>query len=731
MEFDSGPASEKSVQEEGRSHSEFSQHVSEEKKSSEKKPMDFIHAIRKKLATKEALFVFIIFILGFAVRAQLMRYELFFEFDSYWHARMVSYILQGLPVPTVDPLAYYQNVSAATFGNPPLVFWYLSAFIYKLFTLNAPYDFELWVLFVKILPALYGALISVVMYFLGKELFKGKHEQAAGLFAGIFAATVPSFVYRTMAGFFEDDSLGFLWMVLGFVFFVRAVREPEWTKEKIRDAILAGVSFALMAFTWPAFNMLVPVLLGMGFVQFLLWVNENELEKAKHYAGLWFVSFGLLAVGATIQRRLLWLDQFGGILGGFLFGVQLNAINTIVVIALIWAVAAMLWYGKKKIDAGPTIIKVGYTVVVLSLVLLPLVIALFDVNLRTGDVLGQTIGEESQGKNYFGNKYSYLILFAIIGIPAMGYLLLKKSKDYSFLAVPLVWLIVTFFMAWGKLKFTYYWGLPLGLTGAVVLTLGLNWMNNRSSRNVKKAVAFGIAFMIFSGVAVGTLFVTQNIPNIEISSGWKTALFWADENLPKDAKFFNWWDEGHWISFLSNRKTLIDNRNADTSATRDVALFIIETDTNKAYDLVKKYDSTHLIFGDDLLEKMSNLGFYAYNITNASDSRIQGIFGAIVGCSKQQTALTKEISISCGGNTFQQDEFNNLPILWQSGPNTFIAQNTPGFVYREKEGNKLYVFSTRANQLMLVRLWMGDPAVKEKFTEIYRNTGGVRIYEVN
>jgi asparagine N-glycosylation enzyme membrane subunit Stt3 len=442
------------------------------------------------------------------------------------------------------------------------------------------------------------------------------------------------------------------------------------------------------------------------------------------------IAFGLLAVGATLHTGLFWLDQFGGILGNLLLGLDLRAVNTMGVIGAIWVLAGALWFSKKKFSWGAKVSRIVYTLAILGLVFSPLIVTVFNVSLRTGDVLGQTVGEESEGKNFFGNKYSYLILFAIIGIPVMGYLLLRKTKKYAFLAVPLVWLIVTFFMAWGKLKFTYYWGLPLALAGSVVLVLGLKWMARRSV-NVKKLAAFGIGFMIFSGVAIGTLFVTQNVPNIENSFGWKKALFWADETLPKDARFFNWWDEGHWISFLSNRKVLIDNRNADTSATKDVAAFMISTDAEEAYQLVKKYESTHLIFGDDLLGKMPNLGFYAYNITNASDSRIQGIFGTVINCSQRETALTKEVSIVCGGNTFPQGEFEALPSVWQQDPNTLIAQNTPGFVYREGDGSKIYVFSTRANELMLVRLWMGDPAVREKFTEIYRNSGGVRIFEVS
>lgn len=690
----------------------------------------FLDAIISRIRTREFFFISLVFILGFAVRAYLMRYELIFEFDSYWHARMVSYILQGLPVPTLDPLAYYQNPAAASIAGSPVLFWYISAAIYKILTLNGAYTIESWILVVKILPALFGALICVGMFFLGRELFKGHHHaNTAGLFAGILAAVVPSFVYRTMGGFYEDDSFGFLPLVVGLVFFVRAVREPKWSKENLINAALAGLSFALMVFTWSAFNVLVPILLGIGFVQFLMWLRENESAKAVHYAGIWAITFAILAAAATLQTGVNWLSQFGVILGFVIFRAPLLWWHTVLFIVAFFLLCAALWYMNSRVKNGHEIVRKIYAIFILILVLAPLIVAIVNVSLRTGDVLGQTVGEESDGKNYFGNKYNALVLFAIIGIPAMGYLLIKKTRNYEHLAIPLLWLLVTFFMAWGKLKFTYYWGLPLALAGAVVCVLALRWMSTKSI-NMQKLAAAGIGLMIMISMAAGIIFVAQNVPNIEQGGGWKTALFWADDHLQQDAKFFNWWDEGHWISFLSGRKVLIDNRNADPAATADVARFILSADENQAAAIVDKYESTHLIFGDDLLEKLTNFGFYAYNTTDGSDPRLQGYFGRVFPCAVQQTALTKETTYSCGGNSFSVAQMNAFPTTWQSTPTT-LQDGVPLNIYRDEDNSRVYAFAGNANKSMLVRLWFGEASTQADFTEIYRNAGGVRIFQTN
>ena len=691
-------------------------------------PTSWIERVGNRLHRSDFGVIALIFILGFIIRAHLMRYELFFEFDSYWHARMVSYILQGLPAPTMDPLAYYQNPVAASFANPPLFFWYASVAVYKIFTLNAAYSQELWIFFVKIIPALFGALTSVAMFFLGKELFKGKDEKMAGLLAGILVAVMPAFVYRTMGGFFEDDSFGFLWMAVGFVFFVKAVRNPEWKRNNIIDAILAGVSFGLMALSWSGFNQLVPILLGIGFVQFLIWTKEGELKKADHYARLWLISFGLLAVFATLQSGLFWLDQFGGITG-IVLGLRLGYIDTLAVILALFLFSMALFFVQKRLSWGPNAVKKIFFITILFLVLVPLVVNFFNVSLRTGDVLGQTIGEESDGKNYFGNKYNFMVLFAILGIPIIGYLLWKHSRHYEFLTIPLVWVVVTFFMAWGKLKFTYYWGIPLALIGAVLLVI-LHRHFARKSIRTQKIVALAMGFILMGGIASGVIFVTQNVPNIEASAGWKTALFWSNQNLPEDAKFFNWWDEGHWITFLSQRGVIIDNRNVDVKASADVALFMITPNPAEAMDLVQKHGSTHLIFGDDLLTKMTNLGFFAYDITSAADPRIQGLSGAMFFCSRNVTTLTKEVSFKCGENTFTSDQLESFPTVWTQQP-TVLQDGAPLYLYHDEGMTRLYAFSTKANNAMLVRLWFDDPSLDESFPPLYSNTGGVRIWGVN
>jgi hypothetical protein len=425
----------------------------------------------------------------------------------------------------------------------------------------------------------------------------------------------------------------------------------------------------------------------------------------------------------------VWLSQFGTIIGGLIFRRELAWWDTLGVVLFIFLISAIGWKVRKAKPDTATIFKWVSTIVILGIVLAPLLVTVFNVSFRTGDVLGQTVGEESEGRTFFGNKYSMMVVFALIGIPAIGYLLIRKGRRYEALALPLVWTVLVFFMSWGKLKFTYYWGLPLALTGMAVLVLGLQWMQGRSI-NVQKLVGVGIGFMLFASVAAGIVFVTQNVPNIESSTGWKEALFWSEKNLPEDAKFFNWWDEGHWISFLTNRGVLIDNRNNDTKATSAVAQFILTRDVSEGVGIVDGYGSTHLIFGNDLLEKLPNMGLFAYGTASWDDPRIQNVVGFVKRCSLTEKPLTREQNYDCGGNVLTTTQMQKLPTVWTTTPNN-LQDGIPFFIYRDVNNKWLYAFSARANDIMLVRLWMDDPETMKYFTEVYRNDGDVRVYSVN
>jgi len=192
---------------------------------------------------------------------------------------------------------------------------------------------------------------------------------------------------------------------------------------------------------------------------------------------------------------------------------------------------------------------------------------------------------------------------------------------------------------------------------------------------------------------------------------------------------FNWWDEGHWITFIGERAVIEDNRNIDLNADIDTAKFILSTNQEDAMNLVEKYDSDYLIFGSDLLEKQNSMVIYAFlDEPEKKNSELGKYYAQVLTCSSSVDGLTGVVSFNCSGNILSAEQINSLPTKYATTPNQLINERVPVFIYREEDNSRLYMFNAAANESMITRIWFEDPTIT-KFPIVYENNG-VKIFKV-
>lgn len=622
----------------------------------------------------EWLMVICLFMLAFAVRAYLFKYELFFEFDGYWHARVISYIIQTGTFPAVDPMAYYQLAAGGSYltNNGSEFFWNLSAFLYHVFTLGAAYNKEAWFFFVKLFPALFGSLAAITLYFIGKDVF---NDKKAGALMAFFAAVMPAFAYRQMAGWLEDDSFGWFPFLLGILFLVRSLKSTD-LKSGLINGALAGVFFTVMAFSWPAYPiipliMMVFVALALVY-HFLLPVIRVDLKEGP-------VPLKSMVAGLAVAFLI-----FSGVTIAFQETVWLETTTT-----------AILKYSpisKNNID-----------------------------NITQAST--SQVGEESKGANYFTNKYNLFIpyIFVPLAFILAAFALFRKERHYSILLL-LAIVTITFVMGFTKLKWTYYLGLGMSITVAIVIYEA--WKLSHQWSNFSKRLAFlAMGFLVLTGAAAGMFFVTQNVPNIEYGDGWKESLTWIRTNTPTDSKFFNWWDEGHWISFIGERRVTLDNRGYDYNAIKQVAEFFSTSNEQAAIDRItlEPYNSDYLIMDTGVIQSIPS--YAAYLAEDGITPEIQSYAAArasIIGC-QLQTAINGQQTYQCGDATVAAEEYEKFPTTWQSQP-TDVSGRDAIFIYRSSDtaGNaRIYVLNPQANESMAAKIWFGKESVASHFTEVY------------
>ncbi|MBN2067459.1 MAG: hypothetical protein JW744_03255 [Candidatus Diapherotrites archaeon] len=682
----------------------------------------------KGINKKQLFLLAIIFLLAFGTRGHLLIFEYMFGFDSYYHARMVGFVIENGYVPVHDTMSYYFMGGATPPTNT--FFWYFTAAIYKICTFGAAYDKMLWVQFVKVLPALFGALISVAMFFLGREIY-GKKAGYAMAFA---AAIVPSFVYRTLAGFFEEDSLGFLWLVIGLVFFVRAVKNPVFNRKGVINAAVAGIFFGIMALTWEMF-LLIPLVLGGYFVFALIHIySKRDMKQFFDFIKLFAVSAAILSAIATLNYGTSWISKttayaMKSIPGSLEFAAFAGAV-------LLIALLAYLGYGMRKQETRESNAKTINLIAMLLLygIFLALVVTFVAIpNLfQETSVLGQSVGEENTGKQFFASKYNGLIVFPVLAlllIPIRMY----REKNEHLSAMIFFWILITFFMAWYKLKFTYTFGLPIAASVGLVTKEVFYYFKGRSGIEVK-AVAIALGLMMLVGAAAAAIFVPDNFPHIEQTNpNWKNMLHWMQnpENTPKDAKIFNWWDEGHWISFIGERAVLIDNRNLSWEGDQDFARFAVTSSLNEAIEIIKRYGSDYIVLSNDMFLKISSFGNYAYNASDSRDPRIINFLYTphyAVPCSK--TNPEGAVIYTCGGNRWNEEQMNSIPTTWKSQAFNVTEQSVPYFFYRDPDNMNVYFINFAVNDSMLAKVWFQEPETAKYFEVVYAEQG-LKIFRVN
>jgi asparagine N-glycosylation enzyme membrane subunit Stt3 len=679
---------------------------------------------QKVYDNRKMLFVLIIlFLFAFSVRSNLTRYEgnYLFEPDAYYHARLTQEIVQQGYVNEIDPNVYYQLEEGMT-HQPPSLYHYVGAAFYNIISLGQ-FDKELFALSAQILPIIFGALISIAMYFLGKEIFNNKK---VGLIAGFLTATTPAFVYRTMAGAQGDNAFGFIWMVLGFLFLVRALKSGKLEKEDWINIVLAGLMFAGMVFSW-RMNLLIPVVLLPSAAFMLLWIcgtsKKEKILKSEPFYFIIKIAVPLiiytLASYAYGENWILSAGAFGkNLIGSIEMGIILGIIGLIIFLAI----SFFFYYSNKETKKLATYLAIlGLYIGLFAMLFMFAVEPDFFYPDRSG--IGSMVGEESTGYQSFGGKYNLLIVLPLAGLFTLPIgLYFFKKKDIHLPIIFWFWTIITLFMAWYKLKFTFVFGLGVVTGAAITAYLVFELLKKfEIEKGIEAKATIGALFIIILlGIGGTELYITQFSPHANSNSYWIETMDWIKENTDEEANFFNWWGEGHQLAFVTERNFSIDNRNASGEANKAYAEFNITKDIERGYEIAKEE-----IGADYILLQPSNFNSgptYEFYVNDKVDNSLAQKYynGPIqrIGCSKDGNNLF------CNGQLLQDGTFQEN---WHSNPDEFYQGTAPIYYYEMKDA--IMILNQAMNETNLAKVYFNSPETQKYYEEVFYSKG-LKLFRV-
>jgi dolichyl-diphosphooligosaccharide--protein glycosyltransferase len=525
------------------------------------------------------------------------------EFDPYFQYRFTEYMVKNgfiswaWPEHWIDKQRWYGigGFDVAQAGFPGLSM--TAAFLYKIVS-SLGVNIDL-MSFCALLPPIMGMLASLAIYFLGKDM-GGK---VVGLFAALFLALSPSYIQRTSLGFFDDEIIGILALIIFIFMFLRAIEENRPISSTVKYSLGAGFTLAYFCSGWGAAY--YPIGLTALFVLVLVLLKRYTQRLLLAYS----LTFGLgLFIAISVPKLtpnylvetailpvavvfvLLCMVEIFRVLAS----ARSKAIFIIVLMAAFIFGFSMLWHYRQDV-AGKFI-------------------SVLNPFTREGSPLIESVAEHrisSWGSVYY--EFGIGIIFFIVGL----YFVSRNLNNRNLFL--LLFGLTSLYFACSMVRLLVLMAPAFALvaaTGAVgILKPFVTLLKEPPKISIKKRYGLEHVGKEFSGTAVFLIFIVLmtnfsfpsprvyrqvNVP-ITITGGslpiapnepvreWLDMLEWVNANLKATDVVVSWWDYGYWLTVLGNVTTLADNATIDTQQIENIGFVFMANETD-ALKMLELYD---------------------------------------------------------------------------------------------------------------------------------------------
>ena len=560
------------------------------------------------------------------------------EFDPHMHYRLTSHMVNNglfsvaswhdtmswypygldvssaiLPGLATTAAVLYQIANALNLAPAPI----LSSDVYHPLTADPVFNF------VVIFPVIMATLTVLVMYFVGRDI--GGKE--VGLFSAFFLALSSPYISRTSLGFFDDETVGILGVLLFIFFFLRSIDPERSPKNSFVYAVAGGLSLGYLFSCWGAAR--YPLGITLIFVLVLLLL--------KRYSSRLFVSYGTtfavsLAIAITVPK----------------LGVKFLTEPTVLAVLGMFLILCIYEFSRRiKNNRNKTMFVFGFLalIVVLFVALSSLgligtlgdkFLVVINPGARVGETSIQQLVQSVQEHRpaTWGSLY-YDLGIGVLFVPVGLYFALQNPTNRNIFMV--IFGITAIYFAGSIVRltllmapaFSILWALALVQVVkpfATILREGPTIPRRKMRFRPRVGKEFSAAFIILMFLLLTITFVLPSVgssfPRVvdrayspttiaaaslplkpgEPVSDWLDALNWMRVNLESDDVVAAWWDYGYWITAIANKTTLADNGTGNTTQIGLIGKMLMSNET-EAIKFLKEYDVDYVVvyqtFRDD------------------------------------------------------------------------------------------------------------------------------------
>lgn len=417
-------------------------------------------------------------------------------------------------------------------------------------------------------PAFMGGASVLAIYLLGKEAL----DRRCGLIAAFFLAFNPGFMQRTMAGFFDNETIGVFATLMTLYFFAKTLRTG-----KILDSFLGGLFLGYLSLSWGGYSfayLILPLVCGI-----LILLKKYDSNVLIAYAGVEGVGLLIFSYGFNFNYASFFnsLELFGI----FLFTILLIIFHLIhikkvdyprlykgLLDVLKWGLIPLVVVGGIIIWVAPDLIPFGFGSRLTS-ILSPMI--------RDGLNLASSVAEHMPSS---WSVFYYNTLIPLMLLPLGLFFLFKRGNSADYLLI--TFMILLFYFTGSMIRIILLFAPAACLVGAYGLVSVLKifgsffgekrmGISRKRKRQVKRmvgkseigAVYFIVGIMLFVQVIHASNMATLSLSQSQIAPGdfhdWEETLTWMKTNLPGTGVVVSWWDYGYWITPIGNMTTVNDN----------------------------------------------------------------------------------------------------------------------------------------------------------------------------
>ncbi|MFX1493650.1 MAG: STT3 domain-containing protein [Promethearchaeota archaeon] len=416
-------------------------------------------------------------------------------------------------------------------------------------------------------PAFMGGLTVFATYLLGKEIL----DRRLGLLAAFFTAFVPGFMQRTVAGFFDNETIGVFSTIMTLYFFVKTMHTG-----KIRHGIYGGFFLGYLSLSWGGYYFiyyLIPLVVfiiilakkyntnvliayagieGMGLLVFSLYINFyfNTFFTSLALGGTFFFTIILVIYHLIHTKKNQYPKFFNKLINFIKWGL----------IPIVLILAVIIWI-------EPDIIPFGFGGRLQS-ILSPL--------LRDTMNLTASVAEHAPSA---WSVFYYNTLIPLTLVPLGLFFLFRRSNPSDILLI--VFVLLLFYFTGSMIRIILLFAPAACIVGAYGLVNILKIFGSFSryssikvkrKRQLRRIVGYQEAAWVYGIVGIMCLaqvwhaadYATFQAAQAQIAPAdqyhdWEETLTWMKENLPGSTVVVSWWDYGYWITPIGNMTTVNDN----------------------------------------------------------------------------------------------------------------------------------------------------------------------------